>query len=79
MSRKSKGFFWTNYFEGNNFREFVKDIGLYSIHSNQPSGNVYDNLIGCVIDGVLYGDTSLTAINQISSQIPDKFSLSQHQ
>jgi len=36
------------------------------------------NLYGCVIDGVVYGDTSLVGINKISSEVPREFSLSQN-
>jgi hypothetical protein len=35
-------------------------------------------LKGCVIDGILYGDTTLINIIKISAQVPDKFSLSQN-
>jgi len=36
------------------------------------------DLKGCVVNGVLYGDTVTTIIQQISSEVPDKFSLSQN-
>jgi len=36
-------------------------------------------LLGCVIDGVVYGDTSiLTGVNKISSEVPKSFSLYQN-
>jgi hypothetical protein len=36
-------------------------------------------LRGCLINGVLYGDTAIpVGINQISSEVPDRFSLSQN-
>jgi hypothetical protein len=43
-----------------------------------PQCNQYWNLMGCIINGVLYGDTSLTGINKISSEVPEKFSLKQN-
>jgi hypothetical protein len=36
------------------------------------------NLLGCIINGILYGDTSLTGINIISTEVPDRFSLYQN-
>ena len=36
------------------------------------------DLRGCVINGVLYGDTVTTSIQQISSEVPDKFFLLQN-
>jgi hypothetical protein len=51
-------------------------IYYYHVYSMQ---SCRDTLKGCVINGVLYGDTStLVGINQISTEIPDKFSLSQN-
>jgi len=78
LSRKGKTFEWTDHFEHGEFKRFVKDIGYYSTTSYGPFSNLYINLLGCVINGILYGDTSLTGVNQISSNIPDNFSLSQN-
>ncbi|MBK8553733.1 MAG: T9SS type A sorting domain-containing protein [Ignavibacteria bacterium] len=41
------------------------------------SGEEY-KLKGCVLDGIVYGDTALTSIHQNENLIPDKFSLSQN-
>ena len=65
-------------FEIGTFRRFAKDIGLYSSSTNAPSGAVSDILTGCIVNGVLYGDTSLTGINHLNSIIPNNFSLSQN-
>lgn len=35
-------------------------------------------LLGCVVNNVLYGDTTTTDVRQISSEVPDKFSLKQN-
>ncbi len=58
---------------------YVKGIGIaygtYGYSMNQS----YDSLKGCVINGVLYGDTSiLVGINQLSNEVPKHFSLSQN-
>jgi len=61
-------------------RTFVKGIGEGSYSYQQLSSTFNATLIGCVIDGVLYGDTSFfpTSINNISSAVPDSFSLFQN-
>jgi hypothetical protein len=38
----------------------------------------WGTLKGCIINGVVYGDTSLVGIKQISNKVPDIFSLSQN-
>ena len=66
-------------FESDRSRSYVKNIGIVSYHSGQSNGACSGNLIGCVIDGVLHGDTSMiVGVNQISAIIPDNFSLSQN-
>ncbi|MCU0371782.1 MAG: T9SS type A sorting domain-containing protein [Ignavibacteria bacterium] len=56
---------------------YYQDIGLAGTATG-PIGDVSYNLIGCFINGVKYGDTTLTSINQISSDFPSSFSLSQN-
>ncbi|MFA5012708.1 MAG: T9SS type A sorting domain-containing protein [Ignavibacteria bacterium] len=61
---------------------FAKNIGCYSDISHVASvygqnHNIY-TLKGFVINGQLYGDTTLTFINTISTNIPGKYSLSQN-
>ena len=43
-----------------------------------PPCSAYSTLTGCIINRVVYGDTTLTGINQISSSAPAEFSLSQN-
>lgn len=82
-SRQSR-FFNNLGFEGGHYRKYAKGIGLYHAASSGLDGGTYlctrqMILLGCVINGVLYGDTSmLVGINQISTEIPDQFSLFQN-
>jgi hypothetical protein len=77
--RKTKSFN-ASLFESGYGRAFAKGIGLISagmtyVFCNQNGST----LIGCVLDGVLYGDTSmLVGITQISSEVPHKFDLYQN-
>jgi len=75
---KSKSFFWSNYFEVGGGRVYAKNFGKVYNYNLCPTCSQYWYLRGCIINGVLYGDTTLTGINQFSSKIPDKFSLSQN-
>jgi hypothetical protein len=66
-----------NFFEYN----LVQNIGLcFAYRSGYPSGLIYQYEIrGCVIHGVVYGDTSNpTGLTQISNETPKSFSLSQN-
>ncbi len=62
------------------FRRYAKGIGLvYSVMGCYAGTTCVYTLRGCVIDGIVYGDTSyLTGVNQISTEIPDKFELQQN-
>ncbi len=76
-SKKRKSFGWDNLTMGG--RTFVKDFGLYSASVSEPPGyGRTDILVGCVINGVVYGDTTLTNINRLSSEIPKDFKLEQN-
>jgi hypothetical protein len=60
-------------------RTYSKDIGIINFGYSYDFGGCNDDLVGCVINGVLYGDTStLAAINQISSEIPKEYKLYQN-
>ncbi len=65
-------------------RRYEVNTGLAYSLFYYVAGSYYryeQTLIGRVIDGVAYGDTafySLLGINQLSSEIPDNFSLSQN-
>jgi len=58
-------------------RSYAKGIGIYSSAYGDPFPTNY-TLLGCVIDGVVYGDTTLTGVHMTNSIIPEKFSLSQN-
>lgn len=58
---------------------YVKGLGIAYWGFAEAMTQCNNNLKGCVINGVMYGDTStLVGINQISSEVPVKFSLSQN-
>jgi hypothetical protein len=59
---------------------YAKHLGYVNYRQSGPGIYSMTSLKGCVINGNLIGDTSLSAIglNQISSEIPLEFSLSQN-
>jgi hypothetical protein len=60
-------------------KRYVYGIGIYSALRGCFFSSCGYNLNGCVIDGIVYGDTAfLVGINQINTEIPDKFELSQN-
>jgi len=71
-------------FEGGRYRKYAKGIGMYQGWSQGLDGATYVctrqmTLLGCIINGTVYGDTSmLVGIEQVSGEIPIKFSLSQN-
>jgi len=83
-SSRSRRTYTLNGFESGGIRVYVNGIGLDTAIMNTLEGGTYpctrkNILKGCVINGVLYGDTSmLVGINKISSEVPDNFSLSQN-
>ncbi|MBE2216949.1 MAG: T9SS type A sorting domain-containing protein [Ignavibacteria bacterium] len=78
IPRKTKKFSFT-YFEGGLTRELTREFGFTYEYSSGHTNQSYDYLIGCVIDGTLYGDTSmLVGVNQINFEVPEKFQLSQN-
>jgi len=82
-SRQAR-FFNNNGFEGSYYRKYAKGIGLYHAYLHGLDGGTFYCtrqmiLLGCVINGVMYGDTSmLVGINQISNEIPDRHMLVQN-
>lgn len=77
QSKKSKYLGWSQLYS--KMRRYVQDFGLVSslsICTFQYSCSF--NLTGCIIGGVVYGDTSLTGVTQVSSEIPNSFSLYQN-
>lgn len=62
-------------------RTYKKGVGLISSSYYYPAPIVSYNetLIGWVVDGIAFGDTSsLVGLNVLNSNVPDKFSLSQN-
>lgn len=55
---------------------WTDEYGLVS--TNNPIGNGYNTLIGCVINGKVYGDTSMTVTSIEENNIPAEFSLEQN-
>ena len=58
-------------------RKYAKNIGQYYISDGDPFPTVY-TLRGCYINGILYGDTTLTSIPQEVNYVPFEFSLLQN-
>ena len=73
-----------NGFEGGHGRRYAKGIGPYLTTSSGIEGGTYlcnrqMSLLGCVINGLVYGDTGmLVGIQQISAEVPSEYSLSQN-
>jgi hypothetical protein len=79
INRKHKKFYWTDYFEHGEIRQYARGIGLIHSETELPGPfPPWHTLIGCVIDGIVYGDTSITGINSISTEIPGQYSLYQN-
>ena len=58
---------------------YAKNFGIINSCSGEPPPcSAYYDLKGCVINGLAYGDTLLTPVNQTGYSIPEKFSLSQN-
>lgn len=55
----------------------VKGIGLSNYGCGDLTGS-YSNLKGCIINGIVYGDTSLTDVNEKVNSIPTEFKLEQN-
>ncbi len=75
---QAKLFTWSNYFEAGGFRKYAKGIGRVRERNQAVMYFTELALKGCLINGVLYGDTSLVGIIQISSEVPQSFFLSQN-
>lgn len=58
---------------------YYRGIGLVRDEWGEAMVWGFDVLRGCVINGVLYGDTNfVVGINQISAEVPENFSLTQN-
>jgi hypothetical protein len=62
------------------YEEYIYGMGFGIVGINYKAGQEYSghSLIGCYINGVLYGDTILTEISQIGSEVPSAYSLTQN-
>ena len=62
--------------------QYNSNFGIISfeshIHMGTYGSDLYANMTGCYINGIMYGDTALTYINTISTNIPETFKLSQN-
>jgi hypothetical protein len=58
-------------------RTYSKYFGISSVYSWEIDGGT-DNLIGCKINGVTYGDTLLTGVEVLTNEVPSSYSLSQN-
>jgi len=63
---------------GNYFPRYAKNLGLITYEDYSSGGNCFYTLNGCKINGVTFGDTTLTGMNEISSAVPNGFSLYQN-
>ncbi|HMQ79955.1 MAG TPA: hypothetical protein PKE39_07930, partial [Ignavibacteria bacterium] len=78
QSRKSKKFYVQG-FEGSNLHEYTQDIGLSYFIYSQLMSQCRLNLVGCYVNGLFLGDTTLfVGIVRTSTGIPENFSLSQN-
>ncbi len=80
LNRRTKHFL-TNMFGNGVGRVYAENIGVTETYGNLtgwPYGFYSESLLGCVINGVLFGDTSLTGIKELSSEVPGSFSLLQN-
>lgn len=80
LQKQTKMFEGGNFFEYSTFNTYAKDFGIASYRQGGMSLSSQANLIGCVINGVLYGDTNfyLVSLNTISSEAPEYYNLNQN-
>ena len=73
----SKFFDYLGMVNGVDNKRYAKKFGILYTYTVDP-GSYTITLIGCVIDGVKYGDTSIIGIQPVSSQIPLRYGLYQN-
>jgi len=63
-------------------RTYLDSIGLYYYDNFSSGGGGFGSvtwqLRGCVINGIVYGDTSLIGVTPVSLEVPERYSLSQN-
>ena len=61
---------------------FAQNIGVLDDSSYFQGGGHWGSMVyslkGCRINGIIYGDTTMVNIRNISEEMPEKFSLSQN-
>jgi hypothetical protein len=76
---KSKKFSWSNYFEASGYRIYALNIGMVYSSGQAMMSYTTVNLLGCLIDEVLHGDTSfIVGVNQLGVELPKSYSLYQN-
>lgn len=70
--------FGYTFFEGGGNIKYSKGIGKVYEFGQAMMSQTTQTLMGCIINGVLHGDTTLVGLTPISNEIPDKFSISQN-
>ncbi len=75
----AKSFGFSNYFESGGGHTYAMNFGKVYAYTIVPSVISTWRLYGCIINGVLSGDTTLyLGVNKISTDVPQSFSLSQN-
>jgi hypothetical protein len=76
-SRSSKSLLFMG-IEAGQGKRFVKGIGISSFGYGSIHLSSSYTLMGCVINGIVYGDTNFIGIKNVSSEVPESFSLFQN-
>ena len=58
--------------------KLAQGIGIYNIRNGYDFGESYFFLNGCVIDDIVYGDTTLTDVDDESNSLPTEYKLEQN-
>jgi len=77
MYKRTKAIYIPGY-QCNYYRVYVRDIGFFRQEGNCPSNQYSINLLGCRINGVVYGDTSIVGLVQFGAEVPVQYLLSQN-
>jgi hypothetical protein len=59
------------------FKTYSRNFGISYCYMGE-TGAYTITLLGCVLNGILYGDTTLIGLHPLSEKIPNSFSLSQN-
>ncbi len=74
--RLKKSYYYASF--GTDEKVYCQGLGVLSIYDEFDFGYSLDTLKGCVINGVVYGDTALVGIKEIQNEIPANFVLYQN-